>query len=408
MEPTGPYPCGIATIYPPTPGASKRVHRVRYKLADGTPKERTAKDRLAAEQLAAQVTAEQANPSSAVNITVQFLATAYLAGLSEGRYKERQEGLCRLWILPEIGQMLITAWKPAHSTIVLRKMAEAGIGQERINNCARTMRSLISYAQAQGWFTAADDPMLKVRHKVEVEFDEEREEDADEEGEDATFVARETLPLLDDIKLLCKGVFNVAGVAVAEARILSLMWMLAAYSGLRFGELIALKGRDFNLEDRTVRVTKAVTQDSKMNRKLKSTKNKKKRRSILPASMVELLRERIQEVGPAGLMFPGPDGTYMERTYHRRRLVRAAQQAGWEFEDYGSDPTPDQRRWPSPIWTLHSLRHFAACWMIFDLKAPLPTVTAWLGHHSVSFTFNKYVGQRGDDAQIGLSLTEDW
>lgn len=392
MEPTSPYPAGVCTIYPPS---SKNVWRIRWKAPDGSRQERTAKNRIAAEKKAAEITAEVANPSSAINITVKFLADAYLASIKPGYYRERQEGLYRLWILPEIGHLYLTEWKPAHSRMVLEAMAKKGIGSERVKNAAQAMRALVSYAQQQGWFTVADDPMLKVKQKVESQFDEDK---ADIQGESSDFVARETLPTLDDVKLLVKS---------ASDPIWSLAWSLTAYSGVRWSELIALRGEDIDQQGRIVKVTKSVSQWSDAKRRLQSTKNTKRRTSIFPASLVEPLEKRMWEVGPKGLLFPGPDGSWVERTWHRRQWIRAAQRAGWPFETY-ENPTQSQRQWPAPKWSIHDLRHFAACWMIFDLKAPLPTVTTWLGHHSPSFTFNKYVGHRGDIVQIGLDLTEGW
>lgn len=159
-------------------------------------------------------------------------------------------------------------------------------------------------------------------------------------------------------------------------------------SGVRWGELIALRPIDIEFEpNRVVRVTRAVEQ-TKSARSIKSTKNEHKRSTFFPGSLTEDLRAHIEDVrrnaGPDALLFPGRDGGPANRVTFRRAWVRAASAAGWQM----NSPT-------AAHWHPHDLRHVAACWMLFDVGIDPATVSVMLGHANPAFTLSRYVGVRG-------------
>ena len=95
--------------------------------------------------------------------------------------------------------------------------------------------------------------------------------------------------------------------------------------------------------------------------------------------------------GSTGYLFCATKGGPARRPTHRKIWRKAAEEAGWES-----------------LWTPHDLRHVAACWMLYDLKAEPAQVANWLGHHSPAFTMARYVGIRGDILEAGYRLTEGW
>lgn len=66
-------------------------------------------------------------------------------------------------------------------------------------------------------------------------------------------------------------------------------------------------------------------------------------------------------------------------------------------------------RWTgSAKWTVHDLRHVAACWMLFDLGLDPAIVAEKLGHADPAFTVKRYVGIRGNPDEQATALTDNW
>jgi len=171
--------------------------------------------------------------------------------------------------------------------------------------------------------------------------------------------------------------------------------------GARWGELVALRPCDIDFEPRrVVRIGRAVEQ-SGQGFAIKSTKNRQRRTSVVPASLTDDLRAHCLKVeqagGPEALLFTADDGTYANRRTFQRTWSRAARAAGWPMRS----PT-------SATWHPHDLRHVAACWMLFDVGLDPAVASMLLGHANAAFTLSRYVGVRGDIGALTTSATESW
>lgn len=172
-------------------------------------------------------------------------------------------------------------------------------------------------------------------------------------------------------------------------------------SGLRWGELIALRPVDLDFEpQRVIRVHRAVEQ-SRQGLAIKGTKNRQRRVSTFPASLVEPLEAWAQGAeikrGPEGLLFPGRDGDFANRRWFQRVWARAARDAGWPMKHK-----------TAAAWHPHDLRHVAACWLLFDVGLDPAVVATLLGHANAAFTLSRYVGVRGDLSATVTAATQDW
>ena len=149
------------------------------------------------------------------------------------------------------------------------------------------------------------------------------------------------------------------GKAVAALRkgLYELMVYFAAYTGLRWGELIALTSGQLNPAGRVVTVDRKIA-EVRGQLYVEAPKNRKWRRTIYPRAtpggwpLAEMTAARIEEVkqeqaagrNPLGLIFPAPKGGYWRSSNFSRRVLKAAYlTAGWR----GTDETS---------WTWHSLR----------------------------------------------------
>ena len=155
--------------------------------------------------------------------------------------------------------------------------------------------------------------------------------------------------------------------------------VIAGWTGLRWGELRALRVR-------TVQHTPApalhVVASQTEGKPEKVAKGRNRRRVPLADVAHEAVLRAAAGKGPNDRLLGGPDGGSL----WRRSFLRAT---GWEEVSGG-------RR-------LHDLRHTAAClWL--SRGVDLATVSAWLGHASVSTT-NIYLHHLGTSADAaGLAL----
>jgi integrase len=104
------------------------------------------------------------------------------------------------------------------------------------------------------------------------------------------------------------------------------IFQTAAFTGLRMGELLALRWRDIDLALSTIRVSASYS-----HRQLTTPKSGKGRAVpvIEPlARTLARLRRRDQLTGPGDLVFPGPLGGYLDDSALRRRYKTARDNAG--------------------------------------------------------------------------------
>ncbi len=159
-----------------------------------------------------------------------------------------------------------------------------------------------------------------------------------------------------------------------EVRFRTLIY-LAAYGGLRFGELAGLRrGRVDLLRGRVSVVETLVEANGRL--VFGPPKTKRSRRTVpLPRRVVNELEKHLESfvpVAPDALIFLGPMGGPLRRAGFRRRWwMPAAEAAGF------------------PGLKFHELRHtFVAVWIAAGAGAKEVSIRA--GHSSVAFTLDRY------------------
>lgn len=318
--------------------------------------------------------------------TVGVLASLYIDHL-EGRsvrYRERQDGLLRCWILPKLADINVSDWTPALSEEVLRS-AQAKLAAQSVQGVGSCMRSLVTFAHKSRWLPREVDPMWSVSYSARAEY----------QGQAPLYVPRSSLPNDEQ----CAALFDA--MATLGEPVWALAMRLKHRSGVRWGELVALRPCDIDFEPgRIVRVERAVEQ-SRQGRAIKTTKNTQKRTAVFPVSLTEELRAHVEAVrrrgGDEALLFRRADGELAERAQFLRLWVRAAEAAGWTLK------TPKSAQWHP-----HDLRHVAACWMLFDVKMDPAMVSRMLGHANPAFTLSRYAGVRSGADAVTNALTEGW
>src|SRR4051794_35761600 len=157
------------------------------------------------------------------------------------------------------------------------------------------------------------------------------------------------------------------------------LFLTAAFTGLRQGELVALRWRDVDFAGEHVRVTASYTTGH-----LTSPKSGRVRSVPMAPAVAEALARlanRDAWTGDDDLVFPGVLGSYLDASALLKRYKRALAAAGLR-----------------PL-RFHDLRHTFGTTMI--RKADIVRVQEWMGHADIETT-RKYLHfvPRPDDARI--------
>jgi len=143
------------------------------------------------------------------------------------------------------------------------------------------------------------------------------------------------------------------------------IFLTAAFTGLRRGELIALRWRDVDFERSAVRVLGSFA-----NGKLTTPKSGRGRVVPMVAEVAEVLAklsQRGHSTGDDDLVFPGDYGTHLDGSALRRRFIAAQKHAGLR-----------------PI-RFHDLRHTFGTLAVRGAES-IVELQAWLGHAEVRTT----------------------
>lgn len=147
--------------------------------------------------------------------------------------------------------------------------------------------------------------------------------------------------------------------------------LFLAYTGLRFGELAALRVGRLDLDRRRARIVEAVV-EVRGEAVFGSPKNHQARTVPVPRFLVPELADRIRGRDPGDFVFSAPHGGVLRLSNFRRTV----------FE-------PAARAIGRPDVTPHTLRHTAAS-LAIAAGANVKVIQTMLGHKSATMTLDLY------------------
>ena len=162
--------------------------------------------------------------------------------------------------------------------------------------------------------------------------------------------------------------------------------MLLAYTGLRWGEMAALRPRDVSVDVCRIRVARSA---SKVNSRsvLTTPKNWERRTVAAPEEVIAMIEPRLDRA-PDTLLWSRPDGEPLRpptTTHWFGAAVARCIEVSIPRGDDGEPTGPPT----FPRVTVHELRHTAASLMIAS-GAHVKTVQRQLGHKTATMTLDLY------------------
>jgi integrase len=165
---------------------------------------------------------------------------------------------------------------------------------------------------------------------------------------------------------------NVLAAAIKDPRYRTAVYV-AAYGGLRAGELWALRPERVNILGRTIEVAESLSEFGG-GVVAGPTKTGRVRTITVPRFLAEMLGEHIGRYSSEGFVFTAlHGGAIRHRNFMRRHFKPAVEDA---------EALPDGLRW-------HDLRHTCAALLITNGRH-LEEVKDYLGHSSIRVTSDRY------------------
>ena len=215
--------------------------------------------------------------------------------------RERNGSALRLHILPTFAKVVLSEITTPQIRRWRAGLLESSVGEPTVAKAYQILRAIMN--------TAVDDELIQ-RNPCRIK------------GAGAAKTAER--PFLDVAE-----VFQLADAVPARFRVLI---FLAAFTGLRFGELAALQRHDIDLERRTVAVRRALAETRTDGILVKAPKSAAGVRTVaFPASLSGSLAAHLDvfaEQGRTGLVFTGARGGQLRRNNFRRLWLRALETTG--------------------------------------------------------------------------------
>jgi len=266
----------------------------------------------------------------------------------------------RVWIEPHLGDRALDKIRPEDVEDLMRAMSKAGVGAKSVRNYIGTLSAIFRFAMhpQRKWATSNPCEVIDLppaRTSEEIRF-----------------------LTIAEVDALAKAA--VAGEHHALDRAL---YVVAAMTGLRQGELIALRWQDVDRDARRVRVRR-----SHVLGEFDTPKSRRSERSV------PLSRRVASELGrwqldtrwgrPDDLVFAEPaSGDVLRRGALMRRYRRALKAAGVE-----------------PGHRFHDLRHTFGTAMA-AAGVPMRTLQEWMGHRDLATT-QRYADYAPNEREVEM------
>lgn len=350
----------MATVEPYSLGNGQRRYRVRYRTPDRRSTEKRGfTTKKAAQDWAATVGVSKMMgtyvPPSAGRVTVGEVAEGWLTsvGRLKATTKAARQSAWEHRVKPRWEHVPIGDVRPSQVQEWVRDLVAEGVGSASIESALVILRGALQ--------SAVDDRALATNPVANIRAPRRKHQ-------------RRGYLTHRQVRALISEVDDAVSVTVI---------LFLAYTGLRWGEMAALKVGSFDMLRRRVNIAEAVAEVR--GQLVWDTPKSHERRSVpFPAFLAEPLAVLMQGRGRDDLMFAGPKGAVLRvSTFRPRVFAPAVARCQEKDRDF-------------PTVTPHDLRHSAAS-LAISAGANVKAVQTMLGHKSAAMTLDTYSDLFPDD-----------
>ena len=257
---------------------------------------------------------------------------------------EHYEGVSRRHIIPAIGKVKLADVKPVHIQQLYDAILAKGKGSGTIQTCRQVLKSALDWAMVNGKIQSNPVGYAKMPKRE---------------------INRVNIPDLDDVE-------SILALAYGRDHYLYGAIWLAAYAGMRRGEILGLRWENVDLLNGKIRVCEQRTVSESQGVITERPKSKSSERVIdLDADTVTVLEaHRLAILDDSGLVFTTPKGLPV----HPNLLSRAVAELGREL---------------GVKVHLHEFRHFHAS-LLMSMGLNPAQISERLGHANTAVTLSVY------------------
>lgn len=287
-------------------------------------------------------------------------AAEYLESVAHLRSGTRQkiEGHLRNQISPFFDKTPLGAIRPAHVRSWIAALEKEGLAPGTINGIYRTFSKILKTAVIDGLIPRS--PCIGIDLPKQTSHEEMKFLDPDQ------------------VEALAEAI---------EPHFRALIYT-AAYTGMRWGELAALRVEKLNLLRGTVDVVESMSEING-HLEVQPTKTGRPRTLSLPRSLCELLGEHLGRYpSEEGFVFSSAEGKPLRRNFYNRHYLPAQVKSGLDPDlCLCTNRQSEQRH--RPLYRFHDLRHTCAALLIAQGAHP-KEIQERLGHSTITLTFDRY------------------
>ena len=387
----------VVKIYRPTAEVGKgRYYRILYPYNGGF-RETTATTENAALVKAHRIAKKIKNGGDLrCELTVNDFLDAYLdSNLREKsgnvwgpKHALARKGLMNLYVRPAIGTKLCTEI----TNDLLKEIVWSGGTVSNGEHLRSAIGAWIRWGKGEKWVVS--DPLELLQGLKNTTNQMRTETKARQSGQGILYINPDQIPSHSEVDALAKAAAANTGIWWYE-----LMFNLAAYSGMRIGEILDLDVTHIDTKAKTIQVLMQCLEVG--GRKMRVLpKMSKQRTTIYPTKtpsgypLAKQMERRIKELKALKKVPLIQDGTRRLLLFHNRT-------GGWisqgSFAKNVRLPAQDKAGWPKDqsgrfIWTFHSLRHVFCSYYLGELRQEASDVAIAVGHSSPWTTYSMYVG----------------
>ena len=355
--------------------AGQRLYRVRYRDEKNRPQKingvRTKReaDRIKTEMESQRYRGQMIDLSGAKTTVAELHPAWWHTKIAtKPSWRARMAGAWRVHVEPEWGDRQIGSIKPSHVQAWVSELSES--------QSPSSVRTIVGVLQG----------ILDIATK---------------DRKIASNPAREVaLPRSIGTEKKFLTAAQVARLAHEVSHHSEIVWTLA-FTGLRWGELAALRPIDVDTAAHRIAVTRSASKrDASFD--FVVPKTWERREVAVPASVMDRLLPVIEAAAsPTTLIWARPDGTPLRPPTTTHWLIKAIWRLAKPLEDESGDLVRDEHgdlipTTDFPIISAHDLRHTAASLMISS-GASIKAVQRQLGHKSAAMTLDTYGHLYPDD-----------